>query len=359
MCDKMNDRIIPVRTGKSYTVKIGRGLLSHIGQEVAAFAPGKAVIVSDDCVFALYGNTVADSLTAAGFSVLTFVFPHGEASKNPDTLFALWRFLAAETVTRSDTLFALGGGVTGDLCGFAAATYLRGVRYVQIPTTLLAMVDSSVGGKTAVDLPEGKNQVGAFYQPAAVLCDPSVLSTLPPEEFRCGMAEVIKYAFINESALLPLLQKESLSPEDLSDVIELSVRDKAAIVSRDETDEGCRQLLNLGHTLGHGVEKLSGYRVPHGDAVAIGMVLVTQASVAHGLCPREAEKTLLRLLRKWGLPTTSPYPIADLCAGALGDKKRKGNKITLVVPYGIADSRLYPIAVDTMVSFFTAGGKIL
>ncbi len=346
---------IHVHVGGGYSVLVEEGLLDRAGACARDVIPvSLAVIVSDDRVFPLYGERLSRSLAAAGFAVKQFVFPHGEAQKSPDTLLSLWRFLAENRVTRKDALFALGGGVTGDLCGFAAATYLRGVHLVQVPTSLLAMVDSSVGGKTAVDLPEGKNLVGAFYQPSLVLCDPLVLTTLPAEELRCGMAEVIKYAFINRKEMLPLLEKEATG-ETLRALIEESIRDKAEIVACDERDTGVRQLLNLGHTAAHGIELLSGYTLSHGDAVAVGTVIATRAAVRRGLCERAVLDRLLALLTAHGLPTETALSGASLAEAALGDKKRAGGEITLVIPVSLGRSELRVFPVEELKRFFEDG----
>ncbi len=351
----MSSITVRVAASTEYDVLIEEHALSHIGREAAQrFPVGKAVLLSDDNVFPLYGACVKKSLEDSGFSVVTIVFPHGEDAKSPESLCRLWRFMAENEITRSDTLFALGGGVVGDLGGLAAATFLRGIRLVQIPTSLLAMVDSSVGGKTAVDIPEGKNLVGAFHQPSLVLCDPTVLQTLPRRELACGMAEVIKYAFIDCPDMLPLL-KVPPTGDTLLSLIASSVRDKAAIVKEDERDTGRRQLLNLGHTAAHGIELLSHFAIPHGEAVAIGMALVTRAAVRRGLCTKETENALLSLLSYHSLPTCVPYDPEALAKAALGDKKRTGERITLVLPTALGKSILYPIPVDELPAFFRDG----
>ena len=347
--------IVKVEASRTYEVRIERGLLSRAGEEICALGKkGKAVVVSDDTVAALYGDALENSLKKQGFCTVKFTFLHGEASKCPETLFALWRFLAENRVTRSDLIVALGGGVVGDLAGFAAATYLRGIEVVQIPTTLLAMVDSSVGGKTAVDLPEGKNLAGAFWQPSLVLCDPDTLKTLSPDVFRDGMAEVIKYGLLNRKELFDALFTMDRE-KDITAVIRTSVEDKRDIVSEDERDTGVRQLLNLGHTAAHGIERASCYTVPHGSAVAVGMVIVTRAAVKRGICQKETLDRLLSLLSVYGLPTSTDYTARELADAAMGDKKRAGGVITLVVPYGIGDARLYPMAVEDVEAFFSEG----
>ena len=334
---------VRVEASLSYDVLIEKGLLADAGRYIKDIAKGKtAVIISETNVFPLYGDILKNTLIKEGFEVLSFVFPAGEESKNTETLVSLWEFLAENHITRSDTLVALGGGVTGDLTGFAAATFLRGIRYVGIPTTLLSMVDSSVGGKTAVDLKGGKNLAGAFYQPSLVLIDPETLDTLPESIFSDGMAEVIKYGMINLPDFLKKLEENC----DISDIIEISVKDKRDIVAVDEKDTGIRQLLNFGHTPAHSVELLSDFTISHGSAVAIGMVIITKASVNAGLCEESALGTLLSLLRKYSLPEElvfSPESIAD---AALNDKKRSGDTITLVIPEkaGLCTLKKFPVS---------------
>lgn len=341
---------VRVEASLSYDVLIEKGLLADAGKYIKNIAKGKtAVIVSETNVFPIYGDILKNTLIKEGFDVLSFIFHAGEESKNTETLISLWEFLAENHITRSDTLIALGGGVTGDLTGFAAATFLRGIRYVGIPTTLLSMVDSSVGGKTAVDLKGGKNLAGAFYQPSLVLIDPDTLNTLPKNIFSDGMAEVIKYGMIN----LPDFLKKLEDNCDISDIIEISVKDKRDIVAVDEKDTGIRQLLNFGHTPAHSVELLSEYTISHGSAVAIGMVIMTRASIKAGLCEESALGILLSLLRKYSLPEElvfSPESIAD---AALNDKKRSGNSITLVIPERAGHCTLKKFPVSEVYSFIS------
>lgn len=259
-------RTIEVKASKGYRVLVGRGLLADVGGLMRqAGRAGSVLVVCDDRVAPLYLQAVQESLCMAGFAADSFVFPHGEESKNLATYARLLSHLAKKGLTKSDTLLALGGGVVGDLTGFAAATYLRGLGFVQAPTTLLAAVDSSVGGKTAVDLPEGKNLVGSFYQPELVVMDMETLKTLPAEEYACGMAEVIKYGVLGDRDLFDQV-KEGAGRFDEEAVVARCIQMKADIVREDEFDEGKRQLLNLGHTLGHAVEKASGLTIPHGQA---------------------------------------------------------------------------------------------
>lgn len=348
-------RHITVSASRTYCVTVGRGILGTAGECVCRLVPRaiRAVLVSDDTVYALYGKRVTASLSAAGLTVSAFVFPHGEAQKSPETLLSLWRFMAKESITRTDVTVALGGGVTGDLAGFAAATYLRGIPVFQIPTTLLAMVDSSVGGKTAVDLPEGKNLVGAFYQPYAVLCDVDTLDTLPRETFAAGMAEVIKYGMIRNEPLFAYL--EATDAPDVSAVIAASVEDKRAVVECDERDTGEREILNFGHTLGHAVEHLSHFKIAHGEAVAIGMMLVTHAAVRRGEIDPTVEKRLASLLNRYSLPTKTEESAESILSVAIGDKKRKGDRVTLVLPEGVGCVRREAFTLDALLSYIKEG----
>ena len=351
---------ITINASTQYDIVIGNGILQEAGNYCKNALGGvcRVCVVTDDTVASLYLEKVKNSLEGAGFSVESFIFPHGEASKNTEILVALWEFLAEHRLTRSDALVALGGGVVGDLCGFCAATYLRGIRFVQIPTTLLAAVDSSVGGKTAVNLAAGKNLAGAFHQPSLVLCDVATLDTLSPEIFADGCAEVVKYGVIRDRDLFDRLGSNFReNKEKLEEIIARCVRHKAEIVEADEFDLGTRQLLNLGHTVGHAIEACSEMRISHGSAVAIGMVIVTRAAISLGLCPAEDLTALISLLEKLGLPTECPYSANELASVASADKKRAGSKITFVLPFGIGDSRLYPISVNELSSLIEKGLK--
>ena len=320
-----------VRASRVYEVIIGAGVLSELGLRTAALIRGRrAVIVTDSNVGPLYGEQAAETLRQEGFSVETFTFPAGEASKNPGTLLEVLTFFAKAELTRQDVVIALGGGVTGDLAGLAASLYLRGVPCVQVPTSLLAMVDSSVGGKTAVDLPEGKNLVGTFTQPYLVLCDSKALDTLAPEVFAEGMAEVIKYGMIRSRELLELLLRDEAA--ELEHIIAQCVRLKRDVVAEDEQDFGERQILNFGHTLGHAIEREMNYKLFHGDCVAIGMALMTRALVRDGRCPESCEKILEKLLKKYQLPNNTELPSERILAAARADKKRRGENITLIEP---------------------------
>ncbi len=347
-----------IKASRCYDIHIERGALAGAGGALAALLPPPRhlALVSDDNVYALYGNHLCQQLKEAGYTVSLFTFPHGEASKNTHTLFALWNMLADSGLTRTDAVVALGGGVVGDLAGFAAATYLRGIPCYQIPTSLLAMVDSSVGGKTAIDLPGGKNLCGAFSQPIGVLCDPDLLSSLPAPRFAEGMAEVIKYGYIGDPALLKLLHQPI--DEHLEAVIAKCVAGKRDCVEADEFDTGRRQLLNLGHTAGHAIEKLSDFQISHGEAVAIGMLMAAKAAVSMGLCTDDVPPHMAALLARYRLPTACPFKASDMAAAALSDKKRRGDNITLVLPTHLGESELFDLPVADLAAFFAAGGAL-
>ena len=345
---------ITVNASSEYDVIVGKNILNEVGKLCAdVIAPCRVCIVTDDTVAGLYLGVVDAAMRSEGFETVSFVFPHGESSKNTSTFVELLEFLASSGFSRSDCLVALGGGVVGDLCGFAAAVFMRGIKFIQIPTTLLAAVDSSVGGKTAVDLKAGKNLAGAFYQPVRVICDPATLDTLPPETFADGCAEVIKYGIINDREFFELLGRGIR--ENIEDIIARCVANKRDIVESDEFDTGCRQLLNLGHTVGHAVELLSDFTVTHGAAVAIGTVVITRAAVACGYCPSEDLDLIIETLKNAGLPTKCDFGAEELATAALADKKRTGEYITLILPYSIGDSRLVKIPVNELCSLISKG----
>ena len=343
-------KTIQVTASKSYEVLIGKGLLNGLGQQLLSVLnkPCKIAIISDSNVWPLYGETAQSALTDAGFSVVNFVFSAGESSKNADTYLRILNFLAENHLTRFDAVLALGGGVTGDMTGFAAATYLRGIRYIQVPTTLLAMVDSSVGGKTAIDLPAGKNLVGAFYQPTLVLCDLDTLNSLPESVFCDGCAEVIKYGLLYDRELFDHLSAKGLD-FDRESVIARCVELKRNVVADDEFDTGARQKLNLGHTIGHGVEAQSNFSVTHGQAVAIGMAIVSKAG-----CPAIYNE-LCAVLKRFNLPKTTSFSANQLYASALSDKKRTGDTVNLIIPREIGYCEIVPTPVEKLESFIEEG----
>lgn len=344
-------KTVHVAAGRPYDVLIERGLLAETG-EILKQTLGrtcKAAILTDDTVDALYGQQVEYALKQSGFEVCRFAMPHGEENKNLAVWGTMLDFLSQNQLTRSDVIVALGGGVVGDMAGFAAASYLRGVKFMQIPTTLLAMVDSSVGGKTGLNLPSGKNLAGAFYQPVKVLCDPDALWTLKPEQLADGVAEVIKYGVLGDEAMFELLKDGKWHAEMLS-VIETCVRAKAKLVEEDERDTGSRQLLNLGHTLGHAIEKCSQYTISHGHAVAIGMVYAARLAAKTGLCDETVCERIEECLKANRLPVSAPYSADELCSVALSDKKRAGNTLIFVLPETIGHCRLTKMDVAELTS---------
>lgn len=339
-------RSVTVKTSATYEVLIGSGLLQKAGEAVKkVISPCKAAIVTDSTVVHLYEETVRKSLTEAGFSVCTFVFPAGEASKNMHTLSHLLEFLAKEEMTRTDLIVALGGGVTGDLAGFGAAVYLRGISFVQIPTTFLAAIDSSVGGKTAVDLEAGKNLAGAFYQPKLVLCDTDVLQTLPEVVFADGIAEALKYGVLGDAALFEKIAGGDFW-QDLEEIIETCVSMKRDVVEEDEFDTGKRQLLNLGHTFGHAIEQKSHFQMTHGHAVAIGMHLIAKAAEAKGIAEKGTAAAIAKALEQNQLPKETEFSPAEVAEGTLRDKKRRGGAISFVFPKKIGACEIVKIPVE-------------
>ena len=337
---------IEVKASRSYTVTVGSNLLQSVTKLICDAS--NVCIVSDSNVWPLYGKNLREHLSEKGALVGYYVFPAGERSKNVENFLDLLNFLSVNGYTRSDCIIALGGGVVGDLAGFAAATYLRGIPYIQIPTSLLAMVDSSVGGKTGIDLPLGKNLCGAFYQPNAVICDIDVLNTLPEDIFRDGCAEIIKYAVLFDAELFALLENDGVN-FNREEVIARCIQWKRDVVAADEFDRGQRMLLNLGHTIGHAIEKCSNYGISHGKAVAIGLAMVCRASK----CP-DTER-IIALLEKFGLPTTTDLPAKDLWKAALSDKKRSADTVNLIVPRNIGDCAIVPTPVESLKSFIEEG----
>ena len=346
---------ITVNASRKYDVIIGSDLLHVLPSYIDALTKKCTVaIISDSNVWPLYGHTVETALAGNGYRVCSYIFPAGEASKNPETYLKILNFLAEEHVTRSDLIIALGGGVVGDMTGFAAATFLRGVPYIQIPTTLLAMVDSSVGGKTAIDLPAGKNLMGAFYQPHLVLCDIDTLNTLPSDVFQDGCAEVIKYGILYDPALFTHLKQYGFQ-FDREYVIARCIDLKRMVVAEDEYDTGARQKLNLGHTIGHGIEAHSKFTISHGHAVATGIAIVSRAAAAQGICSQETCSEIIRVLKQFGFDVYTSFTVHQLHESSLSDKKRSGNTVNLIIPKEIGNCLIYPVAVDQLKSIIEAG----
>ena len=340
-----NVRKVVVKASTEYAILIGRGILRNLGEEVKKrIQPCKAAIITDTTVDKLYAEQAEKSLQEAGFTTCRFVYPAGESSKHIGTLSDILEFLAEEEVTRQDIIVALGGGVCGDMAGFAAAVYQRGIRFVQVPTTFLAAVDSSVGGKTAIDLKAGKNMAGAFYQPHLVLCDVDTLDTLPEEVFADGIAETLKYGVIGDADLFEKTAKGDFGKE-LEEIIETCVKMKRDIVMEDEFDTGVRQLLNLGHTLGHAIEKRSGFTISHGHAVAIGMHLIAKVAKEKELAEKGLAEKIRQALENNHLPVSIDYTAEEITEGVLKDKKRRGGEISFVFPRKIGNCEIVKIPV--------------
>jgi len=340
---------LTVNASGSYKVRLERGALARLG----ALLPEKplaAALVAEEAVDRLYGDRVAESLAAAGVRVERWTFPGGEEEKCGRTLFRLLEFLAEKKLSRSDILVALGGGVTGDLAGFASAVYLRGVRFIQVPTTLLSMVDASVGGKTAVNLNAGKNLAGAFHQPSFVLIDPDALKTLPPETLADGVSEAIKCGAIADKGLFDLVAS-GFRLSDAEEVIFRCISMKRDLVERDERDTGERQLLNFGHTVGHAIEKASAYAISHGKAVALGMLIEARGAFCAGFAEEDCSGPIRRALEANHLPTACPFPAEALLDTMLRDKKVRSGRIQLALPRAIGRCELYELDVDALGGF--------
>lgn len=329
-------KTIKVNTGRPYEVLIGENILPNVGELVKKVIKAeRLLIVTDDIVNSLYTGIVAESLAKSGYQVEIFVIENGEQSKCLSVYGAILDFLADSGYTRKDAIIALGGGVVGDLAGFVAATYLRGIEFVQIPTTLLAQIDSSVGGKTAIDLEAGKNLVGAFWQPSLVIADVLTLNTLPCKEIENGLGELIKYACLIGGEAYELVAKGY--QKDTLRAVELSVAYKRDIVEADEREGGVRRLLNLGHTVAHGIEKLSFYTFTHGKAVACGIMAIANAEHRKGTLSSEDYYKIKELYATYNLDYSLPYSIKDICEVAKVDKKAEAKDINLVVIKGIGN----------------------
>lgn len=336
------------RTATSdYQVLIQQGALGRLGEVTAANCRGRmAVVVTDDQVAPLYLKQTCAALRSSGFTCASLVLPAGEKIKTMEYLSQLFSFFHEQGLSRIDPVIALGGGVIGDLAGFAAATYLRGVPLIQVPTTLLAQVDSSIGGKTAVDLPQGKNLVGAFYQPRAVVMDPILLHTLPRRRMSDGLAEVIKYGLIAD---LELLQQVEQKTFDLEWVVTRCVNIKIHVVTQDEKDSGERMLLNFGHTIGHALEKVTGYTgYSHGEAVAVGMVTAAEMGERLGLTQSGTAKRVRSLLSQYQLPLKAEVAFADLASAVHSDKKRLGGLIHFIFLRQAGEAFIQPIEPEKL-----------
>ncbi len=338
-------------------------MLARAGDFLKEAGCGERVgVVTNPTVAGLYLKPFEEALSRAGFRVTPILVADGEEHKNLKSVAAVYDQLIRARLDRGSSVVALGGGVIGDLAGFAAATFLRGIPYLQVPTTLLAQVDSSVGGKTGVNHREGKNLIGAFYQPKAVVIDPEVLRTLPRREFLAGLSEVVKYGIIEDPALFALLEERlegviALEPDLLEEAVGASCAIKARVVEKDEREEDYRSVLNFGHTVGHALESLTAYeKFLHGEAVAIGMTQAASISVGQGLCDEESRRRIERLLGRAGLPTAIPPPLqaGELVKKMEVDKKSAGGKIKFVLCKGIGKTQFCWLSAEEIAARLSA-----
>ncbi|MFM9413668.1 3-dehydroquinate synthase [Peptococcus simiae] len=352
-------RVLPVGTDPSYEVNLGLALADLPAAISGLVAPPRQVrLVSDERVFALYGGDLVAGLRAAGYQVATDLVPPGEKSKTIPVWTDLMNRWAAEKVHRDDLVLALGGGVIGDLAGFAAASYVRGIRMVQVPTTLLAALDASVGGKTALNLPAGKNLVGAFKQPLAVFCPTETLASLSQTDWQNGLAELVKTAVLTDPALFDRLEAGPLTgtSPDLTAVLARAVGHKIRYVEADPCERGIRAHLNLGHTLAHAIEQASGHAIAHGHAVAIGLAFISRVAVNLGRLSPEDGDRIIRVLTAHGLPVTTGYDRATLLEAIQRDKKATAGGVRWILPVAIGSCIDYPVSYTDLPGFLEKGG---
>lgn len=342
-----------ISTSSPYTIYTDKGLLTKVGTYIEKFFPQcKVAVITDSNVNPLYSDTILKSLKAKGFTATKIVFSAGEHSKNITTYGNILEALSVDGLTKSDIILALGGGVVGDMAGFAASTYLRGISYVYVPTTYLAAVDSSIGGKTSINLPSGKNLAGSYWQPSLVLIDPEVFQTLPELKIMDGIAEAIKHSVVSDASLM-----KHILEHDYNYVIERSISIKRSIVEADETSKGLRQLLNFGHTIAHGIEKVSSYSVSHGHAVAKGMVLEARSAYNSGLTDIDISKDLVEIFTSLGFDMSLDYTVEQLLPYALLDKKISNGVINMVIPESIGKCRLHKLYLNELEDFIASGLK--
>ena len=351
----MKKQILTTPDGETYPILTGSGLHDVCGTEIAAIVkPCRVMIVSDTNVAPLYLERVKKSLDSAGFTVNTHVVSAGEESKSVAMFGALLESFAEAKMTRTDLAVALGGGVIGDLTGFAAGCYLRGIRFVQMPTTLLSAVDASVGGKTAVNLAHGKNLAGLFHQPIAVYCDVHTLQTLTPHEMADGAAEAIKTGILGDPELFAIYESgdPTANPEE---VISRAVAYKSRIVTEDPEEHGVRKLLNLGHTPAHAIERLSDFKISHGHAVAIGMAMMSRAARKRGILENDECTRILNAIAKNDLPVVCPYQAGEMAKIAAIDKKAAAADITVILPERIGTCRMEKLPISGLETLFADG----
>ncbi|MCR5830325.1 MAG: 3-dehydroquinate synthase [Lachnospiraceae bacterium] len=348
--------VVTVNASKKYDVFIGTDLIDNLGDKIVPFMSGKKVmVVSDDNVFPLYGERAVSSLKNAGYNVTTFVFPSGEENKNIKTYSEIVEAMCEAGLTRKDLVIGIGGGVVTDIAGFAAATFQRGIGLIMVPTSLLAAVDASVGGKNGIDLANGKNQVGTFYQPSAVFCDIETMWTLPEEEYVNGCAEIIKYAMIVKDGLFELVRDKEVK-DQYEEIITRCIAIKRDFVEADEFDTGKRMMLNFGHTIGHAVEACSNYSIPHGRAVAIGMAAITKAAVVNGYCTEDTRMQLDELLEQYNLLEDLKFPAEELMDKVKVDKKNSAGMLRIVIPKDIGVCTIKEIYKEECLKWIVLGG---
>ena len=346
---------ININGSTSYDVIIESGILDRVGELVRDELAGeKALIVTDSNVAALYLNTVADSLRAANYEIKDFIVEPGDASKSMDNYSKLLSALAENEFSGTDLVVALGGGMVGDLAGFAAATYKRGMHCIMIPTSLLAAVDASVGGKTAINLPSGKNQVGTIRNPSIVICDPNTMSTLSDAALHEGYAEVLKYGILTGEKIIRAL-RVATKTGDYSEVIRLSVAIKKSVVEKDEGDHEMRQFLNLGHLVGHAIEAFRGYEISHGQAVAQGLDIESHCAALAGLIDISTDMEIAALLEVFGFDTSEEYSLADLQPYLMRDKRLRDGTINIIIPKKIGDCIMVPAEASKIPEYFGRG----
>ncbi|MDO5689644.1 MAG: 3-dehydroquinate synthase [Tissierellia bacterium] len=347
---------VTIHASTPYEVTIDRGLFHRLASQLKDYQKRRVVLVSDRKVYSIYGRELTEQLEKAGLQTMSYVAEPGESAKSFQILEDLLESMVAARIQRSDLVLAFGGGVIGDLAGLAAGLYQRGIDYIQIPTTLLAAVDSSVGGKTAINSQSGKNLIGIFKQPKAVFCDPNLFSTLEPEDFRSGLAEVIKYGVLFDQQLFERLSR-GVNPEDadLEDIVAKCVGLKAKVVAEDEFDRGVRALLNLGHTIGHGIEKLSCFEIRHGHAVAIGMAMIARACVVQGLASPDTSLRIEEALEQNHLPINTEYSAIDLAEAVRGDKKADGDSIQAILIRGIGQCEIKSLPLGEFYQWIERG----
>lgn len=349
---------LDINTSKNYKIKIGRGLLNNISLFLKKYRDNcNIVLITDDIVNSLYVDKVVENLSKNGFNPHRFIIENGEKSKNLNTVTDILNFLADNNINRNDIILAIGGGVVGDISGFVASIYLRGIDYIQVPTTFLSSIDSSVGGKTGVNLDKGKNLVGSFNHPLEVICDVDTFKTLDKEIFSEGVAEAIKYGILFDKALFNRLATSELhqNSHDLEEIISTCVNLKAKIVQSDEFDKGNRQLLNLGHTIAHSIEKNSNFTIHHGIAVAIGTAIITKASEVKSIGQKGIYNKVKNCLLENNLPIEIEYTTEDIYKYIKYDKKVSGDFINLIVPIDIGYCKLYKLNLNEVYDFIKVG----